>query len=278
MRYIDLVRLEQRVEQTWRARAAMALVELRAAATAEDRSRVISRHARLWTEIKHVLSEASSGKCWYCESRETRSDTAVDHFRPKNKVDDCPSHEGYWWLAFDFMNYRYCCTYCNSTRSDRSRDSKGGKQSQFPLLNPEERVFEEGNCDRERPVLLDPTRAADTILLYYREDGEPEARFRGDTASEKALRASQSIEIYHLRHTALVEARLETLNRVRELVNLGKAYYDSWLNDGSDPAAFDHVVAQLKRHCAGDAEYSAAVVDFIKGFRDDSHPWIDNVF
>ena len=280
MRYIDLEKLAQRVPLEWRNKAENAQAEVKAALPA-DRSKVVSRHSGVWTDerCKELLAAAGARKCWYCESRENRSDAAVDHFRPKGKVaEEDDRHHGYWWLAFNFLNYRYCCTFCNSTRKDRERgDVRGGKQTQFPLLNPEGRVFDEGDCSGERPVLLDPTKAADTLLLYYREDGEVEPRYSDDVAWEKSYRAAQSIGIYNLRHTALVEARLDILNNVREMVRLGKVYYQSWLADGSDEAAFDLVVARLKKLSNPDAEYSAAVRDFLKGFRDDTHPWIDDI-
>jgi hypothetical protein len=274
VRYIDLVRLEQKVPPPWKEKAKAALAEVRAATTVESRRNALTKHAPLWGEIKDLLASASYRKCWYCESRDSRSDANVDHFRPKGGVEGCREHQGYWWLAFDFRNYRYCCTYCNSVRTDRARPGKGGKQKNFPLLNPEDRVFHEADCHNERPVLLDPTRAADGLLLYFREDGVPEARY---PSGEKGVRAKKSIEIYHLHHTELVEARLETLNRVRELISLGQAYYKAWLCDGSDEPAFESIIAQLNRLSAPEAEYSAAVRDFIKGFRDDEHDWIYRV-
>jgi uncharacterized protein (TIGR02646 family) len=264
-----------KVPPPWKEKATAALAEVRASPTVDDRRKALDKHSGLWgeAEVKKLLASASHGKCWYCESREVRSDAPVDHFRPKSRVDGCSEHEGYWWLAFDFQNYRYCCTYCNSTRVDHSNGIRGSKQTHFPLLNPEERVFEEGSVDRERPTLLDPTRAVDTLLLYFREDGVPEPRY----PDEKGVRAQRSIEIYHLNHTGLVEARLETLNRARVLIRLGQEYYDSWLRDGSDELAFETVISSLKKLCAEDAEYSAAVIDLIKGFRDDKHEWIDRV-
>ncbi len=265
----------RKVKPEWLAKAAEALAKVRATPPAQ-RLKAINRQDQVWKDLKELLSSASAGKCWYCESRETRSDTAVDHFRPKGKVAES-KHKGYWWLAFDPNNYRYSCTFCNSRRVDRVRGRSGGKQSEFPLLNSEKRAFDEGQCGAERPVLLDPVRAADTQLLYFREDGEVEPRYTTKQAPEKENRAARSIDIYHLRHTDLVEARLDTLNRARELVDLGRHYYESWLADGPDEKAFEVAVAELAKLCSREAEYSAAVKDFVKGFRDDVHPWIDQM-
>lgn len=52
-------------------------------------------------KLADILSNRSHKKCWYCECVQSRSDMAVDHFRPKNRVEECKGHPGYYWLAFD---------------------------------------------------------------------------------------------------------------------------------------------------------------------------------
>src|SRR5438045_318094 len=47
---------------------------------------LVNAQGRLWSVFKKVLEEASNRKCWYCEAKQSRSDMAVDHFRPKNAV------------------------------------------------------------------------------------------------------------------------------------------------------------------------------------------------
>lgn len=60
-----------------------------------------------WGKAKPQLKQESFGKCAYCEA-----DTAVvahgdvEHFRPKSS---------YWWLAYCYDNYTFCCQVCNQT-------------------------------------------------------------------------------------------------------------------------------------------------------------------
>ena len=109
----------------------------------------------IWRELKDGLAELLHDKCWYCESPITRSDNAVDHFRPKNCVSDAINqHDGYKWLAFDRFNFRYACTYCNSRRL--GVNTAGGKADRFPLIDETSRVYSEGPIDQEYPMLLDP--------------------------------------------------------------------------------------------------------------------------
>jgi uncharacterized protein (TIGR02646 family) len=275
MRYVDLKEIRKLLPPDWESRANTALAIVRAAAP-EERHSEINKRSSLWTELKSTLSELSNGKCWYCESKEDRSDKSVDHFRPKNAVAENPAHEGYWWLAFQWQNYRFSCTYCNSRRRDQETGSTGGKHDHFPLLNCGDRVFEEGSCDSERPELLDPTVASDTIILYFRQDGVVEARRQGPEYVEQQKRANTSVWLYHLAHSDLIDARIDLFNSIERLIKVGKSYYQAWLTgDASAQAGFDVAVAGLKKLVTDASEFSAAAKDMVRGFRDDRNSWID---
>lgn len=275
MRYVDLREIRRRLPADWETRANAALATVRAA-HAEKRHSEVNKQSSLWTELKSALSELSHGKCWYCESKEDRSDKAVDHFRPKNAVAECPEHHGYWWLAFQWQNYRFSCTYCNSKRRDQTTGSSGGKHDHFPLLNPDDRIFDENACNHERPELLDPTVASDTMILYFRQDGMVEPRRQGPKYIEQQQRATTSIWLYHLTHSDLVDARVDLFNSIEAFINLGKSYHEAWsTGDVSAQAGFDAAVAGLKKLIMDASEFSAAAKDMIRGFRDDRNSWID---
>src|SRR5207249_9483579 len=110
----------------WDERARQALLEVSAIPNAE-RHTAINDRRDIWTALKPGLEKLAAKKCWYCESREVRSDKHVDHFRPKNRVNEvgCEKHPGYWWLAFEWKNFRYSCTFCNSRRVDKATGSAG---------------------------------------------------------------------------------------------------------------------------------------------------------
>ena len=118
MKYIDSTEIQEKLPDGWEEKAKEAY-ETVLALSPEERSGAINRFSHLWTQLKDVLQSHFHGKCWYCEAIQERSDNAVDHFRPKNKVFECPKHGGYWWLAFKWLNYRYSCTFCNSRRINK---------------------------------------------------------------------------------------------------------------------------------------------------------------
>lgn len=140
MKYISLDELATRLPQGWQENAAAALAEV-AKATDNERADKINEYRTVWSDLRQALGELSHRACWYCETRQDRSDKAVDHFRPKNRVAEAADHPGYWWLAFEWRNYRYSCTYCNSRRRSADRVTVGGKQDHFPLVQEQERIF-----------------------------------------------------------------------------------------------------------------------------------------
>lgn len=278
MRPVDIARLRTLLPADWEERARAATEEVRAAAPG-DRSAVIDRHAKLWRELKDDLASLLHRKCWYCESRQERSDNAVDHFRPKNRVAERPEHGGYWWLAFDWHNYRFSCTFCNSRRRNREGGTSGGKQDHFPLLDEAARVFDEGgNLNRENAELLDPTRPGDTAMLWLGDDdGHVRPRAPEDRQPQFRM-ADASIRLYHLDHPDMVEARVELYRQVKQQVELGNDQYDA-AHVGNPEAlrAYNSAATVLVEMKDVSRPYSAAVRDMIRGLRDDYHWWIDGV-
>ena len=105
MIFIDIDELERQLPEGWTGRAEAALQAVSDAAPGKDRSKALGDHQQVWKELKGPLQALSHNKCWYCESKNLRSDNAVDHFRPKGNVRNVvPPHDGYWWLAFDWKN------------------------------------------------------------------------------------------------------------------------------------------------------------------------------
>jgi hypothetical protein len=263
MRYIAIDKL--RPEPAWIQAAADALQAVRSAVP-EQRSIVIKDHDHVWGLFKDALRELSNKKCWYCESIDARSDNAVDHYRPKGNVKGAkPPHQGYWWLAFDWKNYRFSCTYCNSIR--KSAETTGGKQDYFPLFDETARArTDSDSIDDELPLLLDPTKMTDVKLIAFSEDGDvgpvttdPDRReYKG--AIESAVR-------YHLKHPIIVERRMERLRTVRKWVEEADRQLDRYVNN-EDPFARSTAESRLqdiREAVSPEAEYSAAVKHLLAG-------------
>jgi uncharacterized protein (TIGR02646 family) len=170
----------------------------------QEKKDFIDRNAPLWGEVRPYLIRLSGlnvndAKCWYCESKGAGFTHHVDHFRPKKSVSDKyqPNNSGYWWLAFNILNYRLSCQRCNTGIA------KGEK---FPLAEGSFRATSyNDNLDDEVPLLLDPARTGDNTFFNFSEDGrvypcKPEN-------SIPSIKAKISIDVYDLNHVSKLEAR-----------------------------------------------------------------------
>lgn len=230
----------------------------------QERSKEIDKHKKVWGELKAILKELSNEKCWYCETKNLRSDNAVDHYRPKGNVKKAePPHDGYWWLAFDWHNYRFTCTFCNSVRNGET--TTGGKQDHFPIHDEQDRARKnEDDIEEELPVLIDPVVSTDTVHIWFDEDGSAKAA-QTDEDDLEFKRADISIKRYHLNHPETKEARVarfykiekwlkeadEALNRLAKGKGLARQQAHSRIKDIRD--AFK-----------AEAEFSAAARCFVK--------------
>jgi len=148
----------------WIGRAEAVTQRLNDAYSAEERHEIIEQNRALWGEIKKWLLEQSHNKCWYTEARNDSSYFEVEHFRPKkwNTGQDDPDFEGYWWLTFEWKNYRVCGNAPNRK-----------KGAFFPLHKDSQRA----GSNRKRLVedelytLLDPVEIADPPLISFDERG-----------------------------------------------------------------------------------------------------------
>ena len=197
MRYVNISLL--RTPNGWAERA-------RAAAEAVAQGEHPNDYAGVWRALKCRLAKLLHDKCWYCECSVSRSDNAVDHFRPKGRVSDAQrTHNGYRWLAFDQTNFRYACTYCNSKRKDVEGGKTRGKGDRFPLMDESKRVYDAGPVDGEEPILLDPCVYNDWRLLGCQKENGNSCAASMDEMERR--RADDSIEIYHLNYEPTCKRR-----------------------------------------------------------------------
>ncbi|MTJ07115.1 hypothetical protein [Anabaena sp. UHCC 0204] len=211
MRYIDLTLIT--IPDGWVDEADMAAKEvLQGDAEIDDFSYV-------WQKLKPALEMLVGKKCWYCEEIQSRSDKEVEHFRPKKRVTGARTkHSGYTWLAFNYTNYRYSCGYCNKRRKDSGNNNKlGGKGNYFPLLDENKRAYKLGDEAYEIPKLLDPCVEADVKLLDFNEDGTPSPIPSANDIEQDRVKVS--IELYHLKHSEIVEERKALARYLEDLIS-----------------------------------------------------------
>lgn len=169
MRYIDfdIIDKDNPAVKDWIKKAKTRLKTLSSKATHKERADYL-KQANFWSQFKPILIKYYGEKCWYSECSLEGSFSDVDHFRPKNQSTDDQGNiilaDGYWWLAYDYLNYRLSCEKSNRSYGD------GGKNDMFPL-KPGTVPATQGNKN-DIPMLLDPCVDSDVALIDCNEAGE----------------------------------------------------------------------------------------------------------
>lgn len=190
----------------WLQKADRVTAELKAATDSEKR-KIIEKNSNLWTDLKDWLQTLSHDKCWYSEAIESFSDYEVDHFRPKNRSKHLHGNDGewYWWLAFEWRNYRI-----SGSRGNRR------KSNYFPLKEGTHPCNPDSDVNDEIFYLLDPTDPDDPLLLTFDESGNPYPTAKKNTWEYE--RATETIKRLHLDFHRLVEERKKLWTRCRRLI------------------------------------------------------------
>lgn len=224
----------------------------------------VSKCQAVWGDAKDRLKKVSNGKCWYCESRQERSDNAVDHYRPKSI---------YPWLAYELSNFRYACTFCNSIRRNPETGELSGKGDHFPLFNGT-RATLLAQLNTEDVVLVDPCKGGDPGLMDFLADGRPCAKYSAQ--AKRKDRAERSIQYYHLDHADLVESRRQLALQIKDWVEGADALYQGL--DQGDPGtelAFSRFTENICRAVGEKAEFSVFARRMVEGYKD--RPWVEDL-
>lgn len=183
-----------------------------------------------WNMLQEIMYNLSGGKCWYSEAPPGAGDYEIDHFRPKNRS---KQHDGtvlkpngYWWLAYNWRNYRLAGGLVNKRRKDRlgADEEVKGKGDYFPLdIDGGSIVCEPPNVNlnHELPILLDPTNVYDTSLISFDKNGEPIVP--AGLSDDDKFRVEKSIFFYHLDLEQLIQYRAIVWNQCeKELIDINE--------------------------------------------------------
>lgn len=236
----DEVRWSEEEWAAWKTESTRLLQEL-ATLTAEgkltERNKLIDDNGDHWKSLKPWLLHLSNGKCWFSDVRELFSHYDVEHFRPKKEAKsiDGNDRDGYWWLAFNYMNFRACGNVGNR--------KKGGW---FPLRQGSLCSSYTAQCEEsESRYLLDPVDDADVSLVAFDEEGKvvpvPNAT---DWEKERVEETVKRMKLNE--HVPLAEERRKVWQKVDGLINDFKVAKDR-CGGGYNPAAKEKLAEVCKR-------------------------------
>lgn len=190
----------------WLNRAEELTEELKKASTKKERDEIIDKNDKEWGKLKESLLDLSHRKCWYSESKETYSYYHVDHFRPKKVALDTNGNDqgGYWWLAFNWKNYRISGGVGNVIKRDK-----------FAVKKYKANTYTD-NIDDEIIYLLDPLEEEDILKITFNSNGEMIPLYqKGNWSYEQA---EYTIKTLNLNFKLLTEARKELWNKCHNLL------------------------------------------------------------
>jgi len=164
------------------------------------------------------LELLSFGKCWYSEAREKVSHYHVDHFRPKKQcIDSNGSIKcGYWWLTYDWKNYRISGSVINTAKRDKFAVYRNRAE------NPNTPI------EDELIYLLDPLNRDDVALLTFNNNGEA-MPLNPDEDAWDHKRAKYTIDVLDLNNSKLRRARKikwKEISQAIETINACQRQYN----------------------------------------------------
>jgi len=251
MIYIDINRLNP--SKKWLDKSEELLQELKNCNNKEERDRIIDEASSQsqWKALKEKLKALSYGKCWYSEAREIFSHYHVDHFRPKKRAIDDTNGErnerdGYWWLTFEYKNYRLSASVGNTKKSYHFAVLRNAAN------NPDESI------DDEIIYLLDPTKRGDPNKLIVDEEGKIKPANPNVNAWDHK-RADYTIEKLHLNYPDLRTERQVKWDKVQRLIyevdNLDAKYQQ--IPSAVDRTKLEDKINEIIKHIAPCSELSA---------------------
>lgn len=237
----------------WLAKSAQIVADLAALdlqGKCDERNALIDANSAHWGKLKDWLLALSAGKCWFSEVRELYSHYDVEHFRPKKeaKALDASLRDGYWWLAFDYMNFRVC--------GNAGNRKKGGW---FPLKDGSLCSTHAQPCEEsETRYLLDPIDDDDVALIAFDEEGKVIPMPGSSTwEQDRVIETVRRLKLNE--HAPLAEARRKIWEQVDRLIkdfNEAKSRCGKGNNPGAK-AKLTNIRARAREFTDPSAELSA---------------------
>lgn len=238
--------------QDWLDEAEALTEQLKRAPDDKTRIALVFANRKLWRDprLLNWLTEIHHRKCWYSEAKESVSSYHVDHFRPKGRAAQTNKsvRPGYWWLTFDWKNYRLAGQLLNVKKRDL-----------FPVQLPGvAQATEPVSLQAEGPLLLDPLTNDAWFVSFERiDDGDCLAMASPGLTKPREDRVALTIEVLGLNRLPLLNKnRADTWDRCLERI---KEYSDADNHPMIQTQEALRLVAArgLAQLCAEDQEFSS---------------------
>jgi hypothetical protein len=237
-------------------------------------------------DVLSALRAIAGNKCWYSEVQLDGADPNVDHFRPKGRVREVDAdlvntgdeRAGYWWLAFEFSNYRLAAMHANQRRVDV--DTAGGKWDYLPIRGARAPDGTPWGEIMEDLLALDPCSATDVRLLWFDPDGKPcVSDWKRKPNLGDAERVKATIWLYHLDKKEIGISRAKYVEEVRKDLRKANVDFRLWDRDSASPNiqsrnSFNRKIAEIDVKISDGAVFAGAKRCAVRLAIAD-YPWIE---
>lgn len=234
-------------------------------------------------EVLAALRAVVGNKCWYTEVFLEGADPNVDHFRPKGRVREVDDElnatgaqsDGYWWLAFELLNFRLACMHANQRRVDS--DTDGGKWDYFPVRGARATEGTLWGAIVEDVLPLDPCSMTDVRLLCFDIEGKPGAVSSATAGDVQRVKAT--VWLYHLNKSELQARRTAHVQDIQKDLRKANVEHILWAPTSAAPnlqakASFDEKLAEIVTKTSDAAEFAGAKRWAIRAAISE-YPWIE---
>ncbi|WP_025109671.1 HNH endonuclease [Pseudomonas sp. H1h] len=231
-------------------------------------------------DVKEALEVLFNKKCAYCESSyKSVISVQIEHFRPKKRVAEDPTHEGYWWLASSWSNLLPSCVHCNGTEyhltemlenePPYSQEFKNGayrlgKYDYFPIGGARA-CSEQDDLKLEKAFLIDPTERNPENHLQWIVQNSLSLVAPKKIGEDWDIYGFTTYRVFGLNRRNLVEERTalmrqveNELGRVRDLLYIAAKLEADATRDSLIDVAF-RALADMREKASPSQPYSMMV-------------------
>ena len=221
----------------------------------------MKEHEAECSALRRGLWAIGHMKCWYSEAALQECEGHVEHYRPRKRVAGI-GHAGYWWRAFDWRNLRLAHPTVNLRKTDYLTGRRAGKGTYFPLRNEERRANDAVGEANEEPILLDPIKPADTLLICFSEEsGAPRPSNSEHQNAWLHKRAAESIDYYHLDEGTWNARRADLMAEVKKLCFQLESIATT---EPRDDTAYSQKIDEVVAYISPFAEFSSACLQIVR--------------
>jgi len=211
-------------------------------------------------DVKDTLNMIYHCKCAYCESKRHNAPLQIEHYRPKLRVKENPTHNGYYWLVCEWTNLLLACPDCNS---------QAAKGNRFPLEDENLRVYEP-SADRSEWQALSDKLTGEKPLLLNPEIDTPEQHFEflpNGEVKPLTVRGQATLNIVALNRDSLRIERKKKIDDIfRQLHNTAILVFEYFEKKQKLPKseqiiqilriAFEPIITEIRENQKSEYEFS----------------------